>query len=235
MSETNSTSENIPSSESKPGTPSLNGSDQSSLRKPGCLAWLFHNVDYKFWTVWIGTIVTAFSLGISVGRSDWFGRLTGNAKTSTSESKSQNELTPNAKSSSLTVATGDFIREGSAGELTDYFDTIAPLQKKPLFESSYLGRRVRWRGRVMSVSELGKEYRVYVVEDTARGKSFYGIALSFSPDWRSRIEQLREGDDVSFEGSLESFYGGSFTVNVDKLSLNPRPSPSPTSSVHSKQ
>lgn len=123
--------------------------------------------------------------------------------------------------------TDEFIRESSAKELVNYFSTIPPLQKKPLFESSYLSRRVSWKGKVAFISEdYDGSYAVLVGD--LDGK-YPLTALSLAKTWRGQVERLREGDRVAYEGVIKRFGGGlRFSIEVDKFSVQPPDTPTPT-------
>lgn len=200
------------------------------------LAWLFHNVPWRFWVVCFSALVAVFIAGIEVAQIGWVRDLVWKNEPRIISAKSpvpaEPERSKGGESSPDPTATpgrNEVLRESSARELADYFATIVPLQRKPLYESSYLGRRVSWKGHVGKVSDNGSEYDVYVWDRATPPEVDALMALSLSRDQRLVVEQLREGDHVAFEGVLKSFdLWRTFQIQVDHLSLLPPEKPAPT-------
>ena len=81
---------------------------------------------------------------------------------STVQSIAPTSSEPSHSSPSPAPPQREAIRESSAKELVTYLSTLPPLQRKPIIESSYLGRRVRWEGKVLNVREREQEYWIFV-------------------------------------------------------------------------
>lgn len=197
------------------------------------LAWLFHNVPWKFWTAAVSALIAAFLLGIAAAQIGWVRDLVWRNELKSVSTKAPSisdgeKPKPGEPSSSTALVSNEFIRESSAKELANYFSTIAPLQQKALFESSYLSRRVSWKGKVGSISEdYDGSYRVLVRDlDDDR---YVLTHLSLAKTWRGQVERLRKGDRVAYEGVIKDFdILLMCSIEVDKFSVQPPDTPTPT-------
>ena len=105
------------------------------------------------------------------------------------------------------------IRETSSLELIEYLDSLPPLQRGTVVKSEYLGRRVSWTGWVFDVDEVEDDLVVTVLDWKDRGMPTF---VRFDSSWRGRLEPLRRGDGVRFEGTLRDVLGG---ISVDGTAI----------------
>jgi hypothetical protein len=119
------------------------------------------------------------------------------------------------------------LREASAAQLAVQIEKAPPLHRATLARSVYVGRWVKWRGTVASVN-LWRFALAYVVQVVARERALRdpSVFLRF-PIWaRERVEHLRPGDSIEYEGRIASIDPISITLRRVKILMH-QPAPSP--------
>jgi len=107
------------------------------------------------------------------------------------------------------------IRETSAREVLAHLQSLPPLQRQRVESTAYLGRHVRWRGRVQNLRETASGFLLVLSEEDDRTPL---TVVQFGAPWRAKLEGLRKGDIVLFEGVIAAFDAGSISVDGSTLS-----------------
>jgi hypothetical protein len=137
-------------------------------------------------SVW-GTIASVAGLVVAVGTMVWSN---GGPKMLSVE--------PMPPMSTATLDTTP-IRESSARELLRYLEELPPLQRNVVESSSYLGRRVNWRGRLQDIVPIGGGLQASLSEED--GGSPWTI-VRFNEVWRQQLADLRKGDTITISGVI---------------------------------
>ena len=105
-----------------------------------------------------------------------------------------------------TQETKVFIREKSAGELTQHLRNSPPLQRETIVKDSYVGKWVQWEGKVKYIGSYNvpdwKNGFLVVVE--TEGEGLRRSNVRFTPEWRGKIENLRVDDLITFTGMINT-------------------------------
>ena len=183
-------------------SPDLSKEARSKLEYPekATAAWLYHNVSISVWLWFIGIVISAFSIGIVIGQTTFVRELIGKpdqkAASPTPSTKSNGDQTI------IPSTNKDYIRERTATELENYLNSLPPLQRDVVFKNSYLGRWVQWEGKITDVSDL--ENRFIIMLNELNDQSLRGVvSLEVPKHLRSKVEVLRKGDLVRYEGKIK--------------------------------
>lgn len=118
----------------------------------------------------------------------------------------------------LGVSRREVIREKSARELVNYLNSLAPLQMESVVQSSYVGRWVRWNGKIQYIRSTESGFHMGVLESDG---SYPSTLMQLSREWRDKIETFRIGDLIGYEGRIRFIELGFVTVvDVEILSAN---------------
>lgn len=85
------------------------------------------------------------------------------------------------------------------GALAHEMSSLPPLKRETFARDQFVGRWVRWTGRMMSIHDADLCYSILLLADD--GSLF---TATFPPGDRPLLEDLREGDQVEITGQIRS-------------------------------
>jgi len=95
-----------------------------------------------------------------------------------------------------------YVRE-SPREIVKSIRNTLPVGRAEVFNSTYAGRWVRWRGTILRVTPGGPPADTFLVLVREPGDERSSVSLDFSSGQRPTVEQLREGDAIEYEAQIK--------------------------------
>jgi len=95
-----------------------------------------------------------------------------------------------------------YVRENPR-EIVKSIRNTLPLGRAEVFNSTYAGRWVRWRGTIRGLRPSGPPTDTFLVLVREPGDERSSVSLDFSPGQRPTVEQLREGDVIEYEAQIK--------------------------------
>src|ERR1700682_4314512 len=99
-----------------------------------------------------------------------------------------------------------YLREQSTKEVLEHINSLKPLEKEVVSNQSYVGRWVRWSGRVMSIEPFALNLPSGSATVTVKDSQLITARLEFLPAAHHLVEGIEEGDAIDYEAMVTRIY-----------------------------